>query len=152
MSASQRLAALGLRLPEVATPVGAYVPAQRQGSLVTTSGQLPVVEGSMAHTGKVGADVTVEQAQGLARTSLLNGLAAAAAVAGGLDAITGVAKLVVFVSSAPDFTAQAQVANGASDLVGEIFGEAGAHVRSAVGVAVLPLDAPVEIELTVTVA
>lgn len=106
----------------------------------------------MAHTGKVGADVTVEQAQGLARTSLLNGLAAAAAVAGGLDAITGVAKLVVFVSSAPDFTAQAQVANGASDLVGEIFGEAGAHVRSAVGVAVLPLDAPVEIELTVTVA
>lgn len=151
MTASARLAELGLELPAVATPVGSYVPALRHGSQVTTSGQLPLVEGKLPLTGKVGAEVTPEQAQDLARTAVLNALAAAASVAGGIDAITGVVRVGVFVASDPSFTAQATVANGASNLLGEVFGQAGGHVRAAVGVAVLPLDAPVEIELTVTV-
>jgi enamine deaminase RidA (YjgF/YER057c/UK114 family) len=152
MTLASRLADLELALPPVATPVGAYVPALRAGSQVITSGQLPLVEGRLELTGKVGREVTPEQAQGLARTAVLNALAAAASVAGGLEAITGVVRVCVFVASDPGFTAQAMVANGASDLLGAVFGDAGKHVRSAVGVAVLPLDAPVEVELTVTVA
>lgn len=152
MTATARLAELGLALPAVATPVGAYVPALRQGSLVTTSGQLPLVDGALPRTGKLGADVTADQGRELARTAALNALAAAASVAGGLDAITGVSRVCVFVASDPGFTAQAAVANGASELLGAVFGEAGRHVRSAVGVAVLPLDAPVEVELTVTLS
>lgn len=152
MTMSSRLAELGLVLPPVATPVGAYVPAVRQGAQVTTSGQLPLVDGALVATGKVGAAVSPEQAYDLARTAVLNALAAAASVAGGPDAITGVVRVCVFVASDPAFTAQAGVANGASDLLGELFGTAGQHVRSAVGVAVLPLDAPVEVELTVTTA
>lgn len=151
MTVSARLAELGLDLPPVATPVGAYVPALRHGSQITTSGQLPMVEGTLAQTGKVGAEVTPEEARDLARTAVLNALAAAASVAGGLDAITGVVRVCVFVASDPAFTEQAAVANGASNLLGELFGAAGQHVRSAVGVAVLPLDSPVEIELTVSV-
>ncbi len=152
MTATTRLAELGLTLPAVAPPVGAYVPALRLGDQVTTSGQLPVVGGTLPVTGKVGAEVGVEQAYELARTAALNALAAAASVAGDLEAITAVVRVCVFVASDPGFTAQAQVANGASDLLGELFGAAGKHVRSAVGVAVLPLDAPVEVELTVAVA
>ncbi|SDB80758.1 Enamine deaminase RidA, house cleaning of reactive enamine intermediates, YjgF/YER057c/UK114 family [Raineyella antarctica] len=152
MSVTTRLAELGLELPAVATPVGAYVPALRQGAQVTTSGQLPLVAGKLPATGKVGAEVSPEQAYDLARTAALNALAAASSVAGGPDAITGVLRVCVFVASDPGFTAQAGVANGASDLLGELFGVAGQHVRSAVGVAVLPLDAPVEVELTVTVS
>lgn len=149
---SERLASLGLELPPVAAPVAAYVPALRQGNLVYTSGQLPMVSGSLAATGKVGAGVSPEDAKQHARTCALNALAAAASVAGGLDAITRVVKVVGFVASAPDFTGQPQVVNGASELLGEVFGEAGQHARSAVGVAVLPLDAPVEVEIVVEVA
>ncbi len=146
---SERLAALGLELPPVAAPVAAYVPATASGSLVMTSGQLPSVAGNLVATGQVGAEVTPEQATDAARTAGLNALAAAASVAGGLDRIARIVKATVFVASAPDFTGQPQVANGASQLFVEVFGEAGQHVRSAVGVSVLPLDAPVEVELTV---
>ena len=149
MSAEARLAELGLTLPPVATPLAAYVPTVRTGALVFTAGQLPLVDGKPTVTGKVGAEVTAEQATEAARVAVLNGLAAVAAEAGGLDAVARIVKLVVFVSSAPDFTGQPQVANGASDLLGEIFGDAGKHARSAVGVAVLPLDASVELELVV---
>jgi enamine deaminase RidA (YjgF/YER057c/UK114 family) len=151
-SASARLAALGLNLPEVATPVAAYVPAVRTGNYVYTSGQLPIVEGKLQGTGKVGDSVTVEQAAGFARIAALNALAAAAAAAGGLDAIKRVVKVVCFVSSAIDFTGQAQVANGASELLIDVLGDAGKHARSAVGMAVLPLDTPVEVEIVVEVA
>lgn len=151
MSFSERLAELGIELPPVAAPVAAYVPAVRSGNQIVTSGQLPSVAGSLVATGKVGTDVTPEAAADAARTAILNALAAAADVAGGVDQIRRVVKLVVFVASAPGFTGQPGVANGASLLVGEIFGEAGRHARSAVGVAALPLDAPVEIELTVEV-
>lgn len=151
MSASERLAALGLELPAVAAPVAAYVPATRSGDQVLTSGQLPFVDGALPLTGKVGAGVTPEQAQAAARVCALNAVAAAAEVVGGLDAIRRVVKVVVFVASDPAFTGQPVVANGASVLLGEIFGEAGVHVRSAVGVAVLPLDSPVEVELVVEV-
>lgn len=151
MSFSERLAELGIELPPVAAPVAAYVPAVRSGNQIVTSGQLPSVAGSLVATGKVGTDVTPEAAAEAARTAILNALAAAADVAGGVDQIRRVVKLVVFVASAPGFTGQPGVANGASLLVGEIFGEAGRHARSAVGVAALPLDAPVEIELTVEV-
>ena len=151
MTASQRLAELGITLPDVPAPVAAYVPAVRVGDLVHTSGQLPFVAGQLAGVGKVGAEVDAETAAGLARIAGLNAIAAAASVAGGVDAIAQVVKLVVFVASAPDFTAQPAVANGASLLVGEIFGDAGKHARSAVGVAVLPLDSPVEVELIVRV-
>ena len=149
MTASARLAELGIELPPVAAPVAAYVPATASGSLVMTSGQLPSVAGNLVATGKVGAEVTPEQATDAARTAGLNALAAAASVAGGLDRIARIVKATVFVASAPDFTGQPQVANGASQLFVEVFGEAGQHVRSAVGVSVLPLDAPVEVELTV---
>jgi enamine deaminase RidA (YjgF/YER057c/UK114 family) len=142
-----RLAALGLTLPEVVPPLAAYVPAVRSGGYVYTSGQLPMADGKLLATGKVGAEVKVEEASALARVCALNALAAAAAAAGGLSGIRRVVKVTGFVASAPDFTAQAQVVNGASELLLEVFGEAGRHARSAVGMAVLPLDAPVEIEL-----
>ena len=150
-SPTARLAALGLTLPPVPTPVAAYVPAVRVGELIYSSGQLPNEDGRLLATGKVGAEVGVEDAVRCARTAALNGLAAVAEVAGGLDAIQQVIKVVIFVASAPEFTAQPQVGNGASQLLGEIFGESGRHARSAVGVAALPLDAPVEIELIVRV-
>ena len=151
MSARDRLAELGLELPPVVPPVAAYVPAVRSGDLVFTSGQLPVVGGRMDVTGKVGALVTPEQAKDLARTCALNALAAVDALVG-LDAVDQVVKVVGFVASAPDFTGQPAVVNGASELLGEVFGDAGRHARSAVGVASLPLDAPVEVELGVRVA
>jgi enamine deaminase RidA (YjgF/YER057c/UK114 family) len=142
-----RLAALGLVLPKVAPPLAAYVPAVRTGNYVYTSGQLPFVDGQLPATGKVGAQVSAAQASDLARTCALNALAAAASAAGGLAAIRRIVKVTGFVASAPDFTGQAQVVNGASELLLEVFGEAGRHARSAVGMAVLPLDTPVEIEL-----
>jgi enamine deaminase RidA (YjgF/YER057c/UK114 family) len=151
-TAEDRLAELGLTLPPVAAPVAAYVPAVRTGNYVYTSGQLPFVDGKLQGTGKVGESVTVEEAAGYARTAALNALAAAASVAGGLSAITRVVKAVVFVSSAPTFTGQAQVANGASELLIDVLGDAGKHARSAVGMAVLPLDTPVEVEIVVEVA
>jgi enamine deaminase RidA (YjgF/YER057c/UK114 family) len=148
---TERLAALGLTLPDVVPPLAAYVPAVRSGSMVYTAGQLPVVSGELLATGKVGADVGATEASALARTCAVNALAAAASVAGGLDRIRRVVKVTGFVASAPDFTGQPQVVNGASELLLEIFGDAGRHARSAVGTAVLPLDAPVEIELIVEV-
>ena len=147
MTAAERLAELGLTLPPVVTPAGAYVPAVRTGQFVYTAGQLPVVDGKLPATGKVGAEVSPSDAAGLARTCALNALAAAAAVAGGLDAISRIVKVVGFVASAPGFNAQPQVINGASDLLVDVFGEDGRHARSAVGVAELPLNAPVEVEL-----
>ena len=149
---AERLAALGLTLPPVTAPVAAYVPALRTGSYIYVSGQVPVADGKVAATGKVGAEVSAEDAAGLARICALNALAAAASVAGGLEAITRIVKVVCFVSSAPSFTSQAQVANGASELLLEVFGDAGKHARSAVGMAVLPLDSPVEVEIVVEVA
>ena len=148
-TASERLAKLGLTLPAVAAPVAAYIPALRAGDYIYTSGQLPFVDGKLQGTGKVGDSVTVEEAAGYARTAALNALAAAAAIAGGVDAITRVIKVLVFVASAPDFTGQAQVANGASEFLIEALGDAGRHARSAVGMAVLPLDTPVEVEIIV---
>jgi enamine deaminase RidA (YjgF/YER057c/UK114 family) len=143
-----RLAALGLALPPVTRPLAAYIPAVRTGNYVYTSGQIPVVDGKLPSAGKVGAEVTASDANALARICVLNALAAAAAAGGGgLSAIRRIVKVTGFVASAPDFTAQAQVMNGASELLLEIFGEAGRHARSAIGVAVLPLDAPVEVEL-----
>jgi enamine deaminase RidA (YjgF/YER057c/UK114 family) len=146
-SPEHRLAALGLTLPTVTPPLAAYVPAVRTGSYVYTAGQVPVVDGQLLATGKVGAEVGVTEAAALARTCALNALAAAASVAGGLSGIKRIVKVTGFVASAPDFTGQPQVVNGASELLLEVFGEAGRHARSAVGTAVLPLDAPVEIEL-----
>lgn len=151
MTASARLGELGITLPSVVAPVAAYIPARRTGDLVFTSGQLPVVDGKLPATGKVGAEVDADTAKGLARTCALNALAAVDALVG-IDAVVGVVKVVGFVASAPDFTGQPGVINGASELLGEVFGEAGAHARSAVGVAVLPLDAPVEVEIVVEVA
>jgi enamine deaminase RidA (YjgF/YER057c/UK114 family) len=147
VSASERLAELGLSLPPVVPPVAAYVPAVRTGSYVYTSGQLPLADGKLQGTGKVGDSVSPEEAAGFARTAALNALAAAASVAGGLDAITRIVKVTCFVASAPGFTGQPQVANGASELLIEVLGDAGRHARSAVGMAVLPLDSPVEVEL-----
>ena len=150
--AEERLAALGLTLPPVVTPLAAYVPAVRSGVTVYTAGQLPMVEGQLLSVGKVGAGVGVAEAAALARTCALNALAAAASVtSGGLAGIRRIVKLTGFVASAPDFTGQPQVVNGASELLLEIFGDAGRHARSAVGVAALPLDAPVEVELVVEV-
>jgi enamine deaminase RidA (YjgF/YER057c/UK114 family) len=148
---SARLAELGLRLPPVVPPLAAYVPAVRTGSFVFTSGQVPMVDGALPATGKVGADVTPEQAQACARACALNALAAVDALVG-IDSVTRVVKVVGYVASEPGFTGQPQVVNGASDVLGEIFGERGRHARSAVGVAALPLDAPVEVELVVEVA
>jgi enamine deaminase RidA (YjgF/YER057c/UK114 family) len=146
-SPEQRLEALGLTLPAVARPLAAYVPAVRSGSFVYTAGQLPVVDGKLLATGKVGADIGAVEAAALARICALNALAAAVSVAGSLSAIRRIVKVTGFVASTADFTAQAQVVNGASELLLEVFGESGRHARSAVGTAVLPLDAPVEIEL-----
>ena len=150
MSALARLEKLGLALPPVATPAGAYVPARRTGNLVFTAGQVPFVDGTVAATGKVGAEISAERAYDLARICTLNALAAIDGLVG-LDAVTGVVKVVGFVASDPTFTGQPGVINGASDLLGEVFGEPGQHARSAVGVAVLPLDVPGEVELTVEV-
>ena len=151
MTARERLAELGLTLPAVVPPVAAYVPAVRTGNLVWTSGQLPMVDGKLPAIGKVGAQVTAEQAKELARTCALNALAAIDALVG-LDAVVRIVKVVGFVASMPDFTGQPGVVNGASELFGEVFGDGGQHARSAVGVAVLPLDAPVEVEVVVEVA
>lgn len=148
---SARLAELGITLPPVATPAGSYVPARRSGNLVFTAGQVPFVDGKLAATGKVGAEVSGDEAKGIARICALNAVAAIDALVG-IDAVLGVVKAVVFVASAPGFGGQPGVANGASDLLFEVFGEAGRHARSAVGVAELPLDAPVEVELIVEVA
>ncbi len=142
-----RLAELGITLPQVTKPVASYVPAAVTGNLVFTAGQLPFADGALPATGKVGAEVSAEEAQGFARTCALNALAAAESVIGSLDRVTRIVKVVGFVASAPDFTGQPAVVNGASDVLGEIFGDTGRHARSAVGVAVLPLDAPVEVEL-----
>ncbi|MFF4578208.1 RidA family protein [Streptomyces sp. NPDC001389] len=144
-----RIAELGLTLPEVVPPLATYQPAVRSGAYVYTAGQLPMVQGKLPLTGKVGAEVSPEQAKELAATCALNALAAVKSVVGDLDRIARVVKVVGFVASAPDFTGQPGVLNGASELLGEILGEKGVHARSAVGVAVLPLDAPVEIEIQV---
>lgn len=147
-----RIAELGLTLPAVVPPVAAYVPAVRTGSLVYTSGQLPMRDGQLLHTGTVGREVTAEQAYECARQCVLNGLATIKAEIGDLAAVTRVVKVVGFVASTADFTGQPQVINGASELLGEVFGDDGQHARSAVGVAALPLGAPVEVELIVEVA
>jgi len=143
----ERLAELGLALPGVVPPVAAYVPAVTTGDLLYTSGQLPMVSGVLPATGLVGSDVAAETARELAATCALNGLAAAKSVLGSLDRITRVVKVVGFVASAPGFTGQPGVVDGASNLLGDVFGDAGRHARSAVGVAALPLNAPVEVEL-----
>ena len=147
--ASERMADLGLTLPPVPAPVAAYVPAVRFADLVFTAGQLPLVAGELQAVGQVGAAVDEDLAYACARTAALNGLAAAAEATGDLDVIARIVKVVVYVSSAPGFTGQPQVANGASDLLQEIFGRTGQHARSAVGVSSLPLNAPVEVELVV---
>ena len=152
MSVTDRLAELGLSIPEVAKPVASYVPATIAGNLVFTAGQLPFVDGQLPATGKVGTEVSAEDARSYARTAVLNALAAVETAIGSVDRITRIVKLVVFVASAPEFSGQPAVANGASDTLVEIFGEAGRHARSAVGVAVLPLDAPVELELIIEFA
>lgn len=150
MTASARLGELGITLPEVARPLASYVPAVRTGNLVFTAGQLPMQAGKLAGTGKVGVQVSPEQANALARICALNALAAINSLVG-IDAVTRVVKLVGFVASAPGFHGQPGVVNGASELLCEVFGDNGAHARSAVGVSELPLDAPVEIELVVEV-
>ncbi|MDF1479069.1 RidA family protein [Leifsonia sp. H3M29-4] len=147
-----RLTELGLALPAVAAPVAAYIPAVVSGNLVYTSGQLPFVDGALPATGKVGAGVSAEDAKAYAATCVLNALAAAEGAIGSLDRVTRVVKVVGFVASDPAFTGQPGVINGASELLGEIFGDAGRHARSAVGVAVLPLDSPVEVELVLEFA
>ncbi|MFE6835251.1 RidA family protein [Streptomyces sp. NPDC057705] len=144
-----KLAELGLTLPEVVPPLATYQPAVRSGVYVYTAGQLPMVKGNLPVTGKVGAEVSPEQAKELAATCALNALAAVKSVVGDLDKIARVVKVVGFVASAPDFTAQPGVLNGASELLGAVLGDKGVHARSAVGVAVLPLDAPVEVEIQV---
>lgn len=148
---SARLAELAIELPEVAPPAGVYVPAVRTGNLVYTAGQVPMQSGKLVGTGKVGAEVTPEEGKALARVCALNALAAVNSLVG-IDAVTRVVKVVGFVASAPGFHGQPGVVNGASELFGEVFGDAGVHARSAVGVAELPLDAPVEVELIVEVA
>ncbi|MDT0158470.1 RidA family protein [Microbacterium sp. ARD32] len=152
MSVTARLQELGIALPAVAAPVAAYVPAVVHGDVVYTSGQLPFVDGVLPATGKVGAEVDAEAAKGCARTCALNALAAAAEAAGGVDRIVGVLRVGGFVASDPAFTGQPGVINGASEVLGEIFGDAGRHVRAAVGVNVLPLDTPVEVEVAFLLA
>ncbi len=151
-SPEARLAELGLSVPSVVPPVAAYTPAVRSGSHVFTAGQLPMRDGELLATGKVGAGVSVEQATECAQQCALNAIAAVKSVVDDLANVTRVVKVVVFVASTPDFTGQPGVANGASELLGSVFGDAGVHARSAVGVAALPLDAPVEVELVVEVA
>jgi len=145
----QKISELGLALPNVAPPAGSYLPSVISGNLVFTAGQIPLIEGKIAATGKVGGEVSLERAQEMARICLLNALAAVKSEIGDLQRVKRIVKLVGFVSSDPGFIQQPQVINAASDLLAEIFGEAGRHARSAVGVAVLPLDVPVEIELIV---
>lgn len=142
-----RLRELGLELPAVPEPAGSYVPATRTGDLIFTAGQLPFEQGELRTTGKVGDGVSLEEGRQAARLCALNALAAAASEAGGLNQIARVVKVTGFVASAPNFNRQPEVINGASELIGEVFGKAGLHARSAVGVAELPLDAPVEVEL-----
>jgi enamine deaminase RidA (YjgF/YER057c/UK114 family) len=151
MTATTKLAELGIELPGVVAPLAAYVPAVRTGNLVYTSGQLPMVAGELVTSGKVGGDVSPEDAKALARVCALNALAAVHSLVG-IDAVTRVVKVVGFVASAPGFHGQPGVVNGASTLFGEVFGDAGAHARSAVGVSELPLNSPVEVELIVEVA
>ncbi|NYD43635.1 RidA family protein [Nocardioides panaciterrulae] len=147
----ERLAELGLSVPEVAKPVAVYVPAVRTGNYVFTSGQLPMRSGELMLTGKVGGEVSPEEAVECAEQCALNAIAAVKAQIGDLAKVRRVVKVVAFVASTPDFTGQPQVANGASELFGKVFGDAGVHARSAVGVPVLPLDAPVEVEIMVEV-
>ena len=147
----QRLAELGIEIPDVVAPLASYVPAVRSGSYVYTSGQVPMVKGQMPVTGKVGAEVDPDTAKDCARVCALNALAAVRSITGDLSAVTRVVKVVGYVASDPSFTGQPGVVNGASDLLGQIFGDAGIHARSAVGVVALPLDAPVELELIVEV-
>lgn len=144
-----RLRNLGYELPSIPQPAGSYVPAVRSGTLIFTAGQLPFQNGDLALTGKVGDAVSVENAKEAARLCALNALAAAAGEAGGLDGIARVVKVTGYVASVPGFTRQPEVLNGASDLIGDLFGESGLHARSAVGVAELPLGAPVEVEIVV---
>jgi enamine deaminase RidA (YjgF/YER057c/UK114 family) len=155
MTVSARLAELGIELPAVVPPLASYVPATVHGDLVFTAGQLPLVEGKLPAAGKVGEGpglVSAADANGYARQSALNAVAAAAAAAGGVDNLAGVVKVTGFVASVPDFLGQPGVINGASEVLGEIFGEAGRHARSAVGVPVLPLDSPVEVEVIFSLA
>ena len=152
MGAEARLESLGIVVPEVVPPLAAYIPAVRTANLVYTAGQLPARDGEMIAVGKIGGAVTEEQGYECARQCALNALAAIRTEIGSLDNITRIVKAVVFVASTPDFTGQPQVANGASDFLGEVFGDLGRHARSAVGVSVLPLDVPVEVELIVEVA
>ena len=155
MSVAERLATLGVEVPSVVPPVAAYIPAKRHGDLVYTSGQLPMVQGALPAVGKVGEAeglVSPADAKTSARQCALNAIAAAAAVVGGVDKLTGVLKVTGFVASVPAFTGQPGVINGASEFLGEVFGDAGVHARSAVGVPVLPLDSPVEVEVIFTVA
>ena len=149
MSIEQKLAELGLELPSVATPAGAYVPAVISGNLVFTAGQIPLVDGVLMATGKVGNEISAEFAKEIAQRCALNALAAIKGVLGDLSRVKRIVKVVGFVASTPEFTGQPGVLNGASELLGKLFGEAGLHARSAVGVASLPLDAPVEVELIV---
>jgi len=151
-SVEQRLAEVGRTVPDVVPPVAAYIPAVRSGAYVYTSGQLPMVAGALAATGKVGAEVTADDAKELAATCAINAIAAVKSVIGDLDKVVRVVKVVGFVASDPSFTGQPGVINGASELLKQAFGDAGVHARSAVGVAVLPLDAPVEVEIIVEVA
>lgn len=147
----EKLAELGLAVPEVATPVAVYVPAVRSGNHIFTSGQLPMRSGELMLTGKVGGEVSEEEAVACAQQCALNAIAAVKAELGDLALVKRVVKVVVFVASTPEFTAQPRVANGASELFGKVFGDAGIHARSAVGVAVLPLDSPVEVEIMVEI-
>jgi enamine deaminase RidA (YjgF/YER057c/UK114 family) len=151
MTAGERIAELGLTLPTVAAPIGSYQPAVVLGNLVYTSGQLPMVEGVLTLLGRLGAEVSVEAGAGAARTAGLNAVSAVANVAGGIDNIIRVVKVTVFVAGTPDFTDQPKVANGASDLLTEIFGSSGVHARSAVGVSSLPMNSPVEVEIVAQV-
>lgn len=149
---ADRLTELGLTLPTVAKPLAAYVPAVVTGNLVYTAGQLPFVDGVLPKTGKFGAELTVDDGAALAQQCALNALAAVESVIGSLDRVTRIVKVVAFIASTPDFTAQPAVANGASEILGKIFGEAGIHARSAVGVPSLPIDSPIEVELIVEFA
>jgi len=149
VSVEARLAALGLELPEVATPAGAYVPAVISGNLVFTAGQIPLVDGKLMAEGRLGAEITAEAGKEIAQRCALNAIAAVKSVLGDLGRVKKVVKVVGFVASTPEFTAQPGVVNGASELLQAAFGDAGVHARSAVGVAVLPLNSPVEVELIV---
>jgi len=149
VSVETRLAELGLELPEVATPAGSYVPAVISGNLVFTAGQIPLVDGKLMAEGRLGAEISPEQGKEIAQRCALNAIAAVKSVLGDLGRVKRVVKVVGFVASTPDFTAQPSVVNGASELLQAAFGDAGIHARSAVGVAVLPLNSPVEVELIV---